>query len=328
MGYDLLKVFVTLTFSPAACRISQGVHMMKSFLASAVVLALASSANAELIYGVTTVDGTSGAALVTFDSATPGIATSIAPITGVTNLRGIDFRPANGQLYGLGYTGSSAGGTAQLYTISTSTGAATPVGASLSLNLGNTTRVSLDFNPVVDRLRVVSGTGANVRLNPNDGTLAGTDTSLASSLLIGGVAYDRNNAGATQTTLFAYDYIGDNIGTIGGVNGAPSPNTGSFTVLGTTNPPITSFGADNGFDISGATGIAYLTGDNGPSATANDELYTINLLTGAATIVPTGLIDNEMTVNLLDISVVPVIPEPTSLATIALGSLLLKRRRA
>jgi hypothetical protein len=300
---------------------------MKSLLASAIVLALASAAHAELIYGVTTVDGSSGAALVSFDSATPALSTSIAPITGVTNLRGIDFRPANGQLYGLGYTGSSTGGTAQLYTISTTTGVATPVGASLSLNLGNTTRISLDFNPVVDRLRVVSGTGANVRLNPNDGTLAGTDTSLASSLLIGGVAYDRNVAGATQTTLFAYDYLGDNIGTIGGVNGVPSPNTGSFTVIGTTNPPLTSFGADNGFDISGATGIAYLTGDDGPTATANDELYTINLLTGAATVVATGLLDDELTVNLLDISVLPVVPEPTSLAAVTLGGLLVKRRR-
>lgn len=301
---------------------------MTKLLAATALLALASAANAELIYGVTTVDGTSGAALVSFDSATPQISTSIAPITGVTNLRAIDFRPANGQLYGLGYTGSSTGGTAQLYTISTTTGVATPVGSSLSLNLGNTTRVSIDFNPVVDRVRVVSGTGANVRLNPNDGTLAGTDTSLASALLIGGVAYTNNVAGATQTTLYAYDFIGDNIGTIGGINGVPSPNTGSFTVVGSTNPPVSSFSADNGFDISAATGIAYFSADEANSSTALDELYTINLATGAATVVPTGLPDNEMTVNLLDISVPTVVPEPTSLAAIGLAGLLLKRRRA
>ncbi len=296
----------------------------RNLIAAFVVLGLSAAAQAELIYGVTTANGTSGATLVNFDSATPHVQTTVGAITGVNDLRGIDFRPATGELYGLGYTATAGAttGVGQVYTIDITTGAATAVGGPLTLPLGNTTRVSLDWNPTVDRLRVVSGAGGNIRLTPT-GTLGGTDTALPAALLVGAIAYTNNVPTATTTTLYAYEYLGDNIGRIG----SPSPNDGTFTVVGPI-APVSAFSADNGMDISGATGIAYLTLDDGPSATAQDELYTVDLTTGALSIVGTPNLDSEIGVNLLDLSVLPVIPEPTSLATLALGGLLLKRRRA
>src|SRR5262245_30979903 len=88
---------------------------------------------------------------------------------------GVDVRPSTGVLYGVGRIGTDTVG--QLYTIDTSTALATPVGArTIPLNgvgLGS------EFNPVPDRLRIVSDTGQNIRVRPADGTVAGTDTALA-----------------------------------------------------------------------------------------------------------------------------------------------------
>ena len=213
---------------------------------------------------------------------------------------------------------------AQLYTISLTTGAATPVGAGfVAPTLGASARISMDFNPVVDRLRVVSGAGGNIRVNPITGGLAGTDTNIAAADLVGGVAYDRNVAGATLTTLYAYEFQSDEIVTIGGVNGAPSPNTGSLTTVGSI-APFSGGDAGNGFDISGATGIAYLTFDDFASAGFATELYTVNLGTGALSQIG---VDEVFGLDVLDISVAPV-PEPTTIAALGLTGLLLKRRRA
>ena len=145
---------------------------MKRLVLSVVlcaVLAPAAHLRAELIYAVTTTN-----VLLSFDSATPGTVTTIAAITGLQageNILGIDLRPATGQLYGLG-------STSRLYTISPVTGTATQVGSAGAFTLTGTA-FGFDFNPVVDRIRVVSNADQNLRLNPNDGTLTAIDTNLA-----------------------------------------------------------------------------------------------------------------------------------------------------
>ena len=66
--------------------------------------------------------------LIAFNSPTPGTLTSNVAITGLPageTLVGIDFRPANNQLYGV----SSA---SRIYTINTTTGAATAVSTGAS----------------------------------------------------------------------------------------------------------------------------------------------------------------------------------------------------
>ena len=71
-------------------------------------------------------------------------------------LLGIDFRPATGELYGLG-------STSRLYKVDPTTAVATAVGGQFSRCLSGFS-FGFDFNPVIDRIRVVSETNQNLVL--------------------------------------------------------------------------------------------------------------------------------------------------------------------
>lgn len=186
-------------------------------------------------------------------------------ITGVQSgekIVGIDMRPLNGQLYGLGSTG-------RLYTFNLSSGAAVALN-SIPLILSGTD-FGFDFNPTVDRIRVVSNTGQNLRVNPNDGTLSAMDLPLnPGSPAVTAVAYTNNFAGATTTTLFDIDTNTDRL------HRQDPPNNGTLVDVGPIGINATS---TNGFDIGGTSGTAYAILTVGSSA----AIYTVNLQTGAAT---------------------------------------------
>ena len=114
-----------------------------------------------------------GNELIRFHSATPGTILGTATISGLQpgeQLVGIDMRPADGQLYGVG-------STSRLYLLNAITGAATQIGPVFPTLLSGT-RFGVDFNPMVDRLRIVSDAEQNLRINPNNGAIAGVDTAL------------------------------------------------------------------------------------------------------------------------------------------------------
>jgi len=158
-------------------------------VASIVFGLVALPARATLLYA------TSGNDIARFDRGATGVVTSV-PVTGMQageSLVGIDTRPATQTLYGVGSSN-------RLYTINPLTGAATQVGTAGAFTLSGT-QFAVDFNPVVDRLRVISNTGQNLRLNPNDGSLAATDTAITpAGVTITGAAYDRNAPGSARAT--------------------------------------------------------------------------------------------------------------------------------
>jgi len=78
-----------------------------------------------------------------------------------TSLRGIDVRPANGQLYAVGDDNV-------IYTIDTATATAT-AGPKLSVALPGKGNAVVDFNPVADRLRLIADDGTNLRVNVDTG---------------------------------------------------------------------------------------------------------------------------------------------------------------
>ena len=104
-----------------------------------------------------------------------------------------------------------------------------------------------DFNPTVDRIRVVQSNDENGRLNPTNGNLAGDDTNLSYVAPATGpilsVAYDRNfdrpSTSPIRTTLYGIDGGTSALVIQGGLNGtaAGGPNAGvidSVDALGVT----------------------------------------------------------------------------------------------
>lgn len=195
-------------------------------------------------------------------SATPVITKAITGLAAAENVVGIDFRPLNGQLYALG-------STSRIYTINLSTGGATAVGTAGAFTLSGTS-FGFDFNPVVDRIRIVSNTGQNLRIEPATGILAATDASLNPGTPdVSAAAYINNFAGATTTTLFVIDGTTDQLYT------QIPPNNGTLIAVGALGINVE---AANGFDVGSTSGTAYAILKIGTAS----ALYRINLTTGAA----------------------------------------------
>jgi uncharacterized protein DUF4394 len=248
-------------------------HMKHLYVISvlAILSAFAVPGKAELMYGLKNTNS-----LVAFDSAHSSTATSPLAITGLqTNdlLVAIDVRPMNGLLYGLG-------NLSNLYVINPASGVATQVGSHGGFSLSGTS-FAFDFNPVTDRIRVVSDTGQNLRLNPDTGALDVADPNVfypagdpnnGATPNIEGAAYSNNFAGAGSTTLYDIDATLLTLVTQDSV-------TGQLHTVGTLDfaPEVTLQNA-LGFDVSGTSGIAYaafnLTGE------LQTELSIVNLNSG------------------------------------------------
>jgi Domain of unknown function (DUF4394) len=203
------------------------------------------------------------------------------------SLIGIDFRPANGVLYGVGRIGGDPMG--QLYTIDTDHALASAVGPRAIPLAGQA--FGFDFNPVPDRLRIVSDTGMNIRVNPDTGAVAGVDTSPLAYPAAGdpnsgrtasvvAVAYTNpDRDGQTNTVLHDIDAArgadADRSGD--GLAIQVPPNAGVLNTIG-------SLGVDAGgltaFDIGPFNeGLAAIQ----PVGAASSRLYAIDLASGLAT---------------------------------------------
>lgn len=210
-------------------------------------------------------------------------------VTGIdlgTRLIGIDVRPATGELFGVGVGISGGTVAAQVYVIDPRTGVATRVGESTQ-TFTNATRWGIDFNPTVDRIRIVNEGEENGRLNPTSGARADAPTADTNLNPIGGdviaVAYDRNVAGgaSTDTTLYAIRRATSTFVTVGGIDQTPSANSGTITLVGALGITLSAT-ADAGLDVFGTPGtaLAALTTSAGQTG-----LYIVSLATGAATLV-------------------------------------------
>lgn len=262
--------------------------MRKLLLGGVSALLLSTSANAATIFGIDEVNN-----LVTFDSATPGTFSSSVAITGLSNsLLSLDFRPLNNVLYGLG-------GDRRIYTIDTTTGAATAVSGVLEIS---GTEFGFDFNPTIDRLRIVSNTNSNYVYDPNSGTLttatpvfyAAGDVNATDDPDVTALAYTSSKFGAAASTtqLYAIDIAGDTLA-------KQANSVGTLTTVGNLG---TNLGSRTSFDISGSNAFAF----NGST------LYSVNLATGAVTSV--GNTDRA----LFGIAI-SAVPEPTTWAMMLVG---------
>ena len=189
------------------------------------------------------------------------------PITGLQpgeNVLGIDTRPLNGQLFILG-------STSRIYTINSATALATPVGTAPFSTALSGTSFGFDFNPTVDRIRIVSNTGQNLRVHPETGAIAFVDEVLKPGTpSITAAAYTNNFPGAATTTLFDIDSETNTL------YKQDPPNAGVLTAVGQLGVDVI---ASNGFDIGATSGLGYAI----LSTATTTRLYSINLSSGAAT---------------------------------------------
>ncbi|HEU4420766.1 MAG TPA: DUF4394 domain-containing protein [Planctomycetota bacterium] len=235
----------------------------------------------------------------------PGTTLGIGPATTLTGLQpgeslvGIDFRPANGRLYGVS-------DRSRLYGIDAASGACFAIGTPFASPLVGT-EFGFDFNPTVDRVRVVSDSGQNLRLHPDTGVVAATDGSLAfaagdpnagATPTVAASAYTNSFVGATSTTLYGIDAGRDVL-----VTQAP-PNAGTLNTIGSLGRDVTTVA---GFDIT-PSGTAFALLNTAGSTIGTTQLFRIDLSTGASTW--QGTIVNPVAgARLRGLAVVPPQPE-------------------
>lgn len=260
---------------------------MKSFLATALMavwIAFGSgTASAEVLYA-TTVNNT----LVSFESANACSILSEVSISGLQpeeDILGIDFRPSNGELYALG-------STSRLYVIDLVSGVATPVGSGPFSPALEGESFGFDFNPTVDRIRIISNTGQNLRAVPNigtaaSGTVAFVDGSLAFAagdanegvdpFAVAAAYTNPDRDPTTGTTLFNIDSALDVL-----VSQNP-PNAGTLNSIGSLGVNTNDLA---GFDIS-VTNMGYAalleSGKTRPRGNqcGTSTLFSVDVTSGA-----------------------------------------------
>ncbi len=236
--------------------------------------------------------------LLRFNAGQPQNVRERRPLQGLRageTLLGIDYRVARGELFALGASG-------QLYRIDVEQARATPVGPPSALPTAGS-EWGVDFNPTVDRIRLVNEAGFNLRLHPDTGAVVDGDTQTPGLQRDGRLAYDASDSHAGQPARvlaagYTYDKTSEQIttnyaldgalgtlvhqGTKAGAVPAVSPNSGRIFTVGTLG--VGSFDHAS-FDISDVNNIAYAGLHNkGAAAT---RWYRVDLATGKATFIGT-----------------------------------------
>jgi hypothetical protein len=262
----------------------------------AAALLAAAPVHARSLYVLTT-DGR----IALVPESQPGQAAGATAVTGLVAgdvLVAIDVRPLNARLYGLGF--NSSAGTVQLYllTVDGAGARANPVGAAVVFDvpiLG--AQFGIDFNPTVDRLRVVNDAGQNFRLNPTNGTPVDGNPGLAGVQVDGAIsggttvlhdtAYVNNAINATVTTQYTLDSSTNRLF----IQNPPNNGTQTGPVNVTLGGSPLDFGGECGLDIpfdvnvSVANSIASGKGLAALSVGGISALYRIDLTSGVATLV-------------------------------------------
>ncbi|EAZ79225.1 DUF4394 domain-containing protein [Algoriphagus machipongonensis] len=205
--------------------------------------------------------------ILTYEAQDLSSPTSMIAITGLPmgeNIISIDYRPATGQLYAL----STA---SKLYHINENSGAATMLGTEPFSPAYDGANASIDFNPTVDRIRLVTESGQNLRLHPELGTVVAIDGSINGGMnpRIGAVAYSDSFSGTTMTTLYDIDLEENKL-----YKQVP-PNDGGLEEVGNL-----------GLDLEGVSDMD-ITPDNSIAFAVSQKntktrLYRIDLTTGDA----------------------------------------------
>ncbi|MBB5853070.1 DUF4394 domain-containing protein [Amycolatopsis umgeniensis] len=225
-----------------------------------------------------------GKLMAYFNTATPQVLNWVRLVQGLTcgetYLIGIDFRVQDGLLYGVGNKGC-------IYTISTPPKTPDVVVTKVSqLTIPLYGKdFGVDFNPAADRLRVISDNGQNLRHNIGGTTVE--DTALTTPPAPGrthgvtAAAYTNNDLNPdTATTLFDIGTATDQVLIQAPANNGLLSPTGA---LGVDAGPIAGFDIFSDLTNGKTTSVSAFAVLNPAAGPPPSTLYTVNLLTGAAT---------------------------------------------
>ena len=206
-----------------------------------------------------------GKTIVTIDPATRKVASTVN-IRGAGPILGIDVRPADGMLYGVASDGT-------IVTIDVSSGQAT-MKSKLSEAWKQSGATTFDFNPVADRLRLMSAEGVSWRINVDDGkvTVDGShkfkDGEGKAPRVVAG-AYTNSFKDTKATALYNVDAA-----------------TGSLVTQNPPNDGILNTVGPLGIAVTGP--VAFNIVSTGPDQNAawlatGGALYSVDLKSGKAT---------------------------------------------
>jgi hypothetical protein len=295
-------------FKPRLRRTAAAGALIHAFVAAAALVPAAASA--ETLFGLTDDNR-----IVSFNSRNPGVTLSSGAISGIDpgdRLIGLDLRPVDRKLYTMGASGTIY----RLEPVALGAGGSSVINGFNAVNLGAIgTRLTgssfgFDFNPVPDRLRVISDSNQNLRLNPlisPPGTIIDTPVTLngTDGIDLLAVAYTNNLPGARTTVLYGLD------ARTGSLVRALNANAGTYVSTNLAGNPFSTLGLtiDNsmqvGFDISGGTGAAYFNRFN--------DLYSLDLMRGTPT-----LLGRFTGGNLVGLTA-GAVPEPAQWLTMLVG---------
>lgn len=194
--------------------------------------------------------------------------TGMVALDGGASLVGIDVRPADGMLYGVTPDGA-------IVTIDAKTGKWAKK-SQLSEKLPAGATVSVDFNPVADRMRIITSTGMSLRVNVDDGKAtvdgslkyAETDANKGKMPNVTAASYSNSFAGTKETALYDID------ASTGMLLKQAPPNDGIVTGIGNL-----------GVKLGGPIAFDVWTDGKGANAgwlLAGGALHSVDLATGAA----------------------------------------------
>lgn len=237
--------------------------------AAVLMLAAPTVAQAREMYGL---DGANN--IHRFDHQFPGrvLDTVRAQVPASVTLRGIDFRPATGDLIGVGNNNV-------IYRIDPGNGAVAAIGTGFAPGIGGDS-FGVDVNPAADALRITSNANQNFRISFATGNQGAGSPDLPlnpGDPSVVGSAYTNSSLSATRpgtTTLYAVDSGTDQLLT------QVPPNAGTLIE---PKPLGVDIGLDTGFDIAGAGNEGFLSAV--PPGAKGSSLYTLDIRTGAASLV-------------------------------------------
>ncbi len=232
---------------------------------------------------------------VAFRADSPGTIIRTFSVAGIAaELRAMDFRLTTGQLYALYSDGSSASGDFYVIRrINLSTGYAEQLGVVAPPAVPTGSRFGVAFDPFLDHMRVVTSTGEHFPLNVNTGGSAGFysdlayvagDSGVGIAPVVEHLAFTNSVSNPSTTTLYGIDTSRNVLVRIGAANVPGSSSSSNLTTISTTS---LGFNPDSagGLVIDPGSDVGYFATNAIVSSVFVPKLYSINLVTGIATLI-------------------------------------------